>query len=57
MNDTIQLWATIWKWVLIIGAGGFFLLMLYAIVAGAKDIKELFIYLGNAKDSDSDSDE
>lgn len=49
MTETIQNWAAAWKWIMIVGAGGFVFVALYAAVAGWRDLRNLFAALGRQK--------
>ncbi len=51
MPPEIALWATIWKWVFTLGCGAFFALMVYTIVAGARDVRQLFRELRSEAES------
>jgi hypothetical protein len=50
MNENIEFWANFWKWLLILGSGGFVVLLLYTIVHGAIDIKRLLTELRKRRD-------
>ena len=45
MNGELGIWPTIWFWVILLGGVLFLGTLAYSIVAGARDIKELFIAL------------
>ena len=50
LSDEVQTWATIWFWLLIVGGAIFLGILAYSVVAGAMDIKELFVALQAAED-------
>ena len=55
MNN-IEIWTEIWKWVLIIGLGSFFLLALVVLPLGARDLLRLFRRLDDpSRDADDDA--
>ena len=53
----INTWIEIWKWVLIIGLGSFFLLAIVVLPLGARDLVRLFRRLDDpSRDSDDEAD-
>ena len=42
MNISMEAWIEIWKWVLIVGLGLYFLVVVAVIPLGALDIRKLF---------------
>ena len=55
MND-IDNWEILWKWVLIVGLGSFFLLSLVVLPLGARDLLRLFRRLDDpSRHSDDDA--
>jgi hypothetical protein len=55
MNN-IDIWIAIWKWILIIGLGSFFLLALVVLPFGARDLLRLFRRLDDpSREADDDS--
>lgn len=54
MIASLELWAGIWKWLLIVGGGAFLILMVYTIIAGAGDIRLLFASLKQTAETEGD---
>lgn len=44
-------WITFWKWACIVGIGSFFVMVLFVIPLGARDIVRLFRRLAEGRDA------
>ena len=56
MIASIEWWEAVWRWVFILGCTAFALLSLYTIVAGARDIVQLFRSLRDQQEEEPEDD-
>ncbi len=50
ITDDVTWWANVWLWVMIIGGAAFFCILMYSVITGASDIKQLFAALKQAEE-------
>jgi hypothetical protein len=52
MTPEIAPWEALWRWMFILGCSSFVLLLVYALLTGARDIVEMFKGLASGEDED-----
>ncbi len=50
----VEFWISFWKWVLLLGSAGFGILLLYTLIHGAIDIRNLLRTLRKLRDENTE---